>query len=117
MTKEIITTDNNQKMSVYCKTCVCKSCEQLKRLEQENKELKERKDKYYQQTLDDEILINELSLEVDLRKKESDFYLEKLSNYRSALEEIRKIVTGNYEVLEPQTKKDIETKINECLGG
>lgn len=63
---------------------------QLKRLEQENKELKEKKDKYYQQALDDEILMNELSLEVDLRKKESGFYLEKLSKYRSALEEIKK---------------------------
>lgn len=62
---------------------------QLKRLEQE-------KDKYYQQTLDDEILMNELSLEVDLRKKESDFYLEKLSKYRCALEEINKITEPRF---------------------
>jgi len=66
-----------------------KYLQEIDELKQENKELKEKKDKYYQQTLDDEILMNELSLEVDLRKKESDFYLEKLSKYRSALEKIR----------------------------
>lgn len=72
---------------------------QLSSLEQENKELKEKKDKYYQQTLDDEILMNELSLEVDLRKKESDFYLEKLSKYRSALEEIKNIIINDNSVI------------------
>lgn len=82
----------------------------LERLEQENKELKEKKDKYYQQTLDDEILMNELSLEVDLRKKESDFYLEKLSKYRSALEEIREIV--NEPCIEDE---DCETCDSNCM--
>lgn len=40
MTEEIKTCNNNQKMSVYCKTCVCKSCEQVAWLEQENEQLK-----------------------------------------------------------------------------
>jgi hypothetical protein len=40
MTDNIINSKNSQKMSVYCKTCVCKSCEQVAWLEQENAELK-----------------------------------------------------------------------------
>lgn len=32
---KIQNTKNNEKMSEYCKTCICKSCEQLKTLEQE----------------------------------------------------------------------------------
>ena len=40
----------------------------------------------------------------------------KLKKYKQALEEIREIVTGNYDVLEPQAKKDIENKINEVIG-
>ena len=38
--------------------------EQINKLEKENAELKAQKDKYYQQTLDDEIQINELYQEI-----------------------------------------------------
>lgn len=64
---------------------------QLKRLEQENEELKK-------------------------EVKQIRTYEElKLNKYHFALEEIREIVTGNYDVLEPQAKKDIEKIINEVL--
>ena len=60
--------------------------------EQENKELKE------------------------LNKKICEDWEKEIKVYWNALEEIREIVTGNYEVLEPKAKKDIENKINECIG-
>ena len=40
MTDNIINSTNSQKISVYCKTCICKSCEQVAWLEPENIELK-----------------------------------------------------------------------------
>lgn len=73
----------------------------IKRLEQENK--------------------RQFKRIVELKKSEDEFYCEaELANktaykYKSALEEIREIVTGNYELLDPQAKKDIENKINEVL--
>ena len=48
-------------------------------------------------------------------KKENEVLWGMVKDYKTALEEIREIVTGNYEVLEPQAKKDIETKINDVL--
>ena len=64
----------NDKVKEYCHFCVCKSCEDVQRLQAENAKLnaiidgyqprlqalKDAKDKYYQQTLDDEITLNEL---------------------------------------------------------
>ena len=60
-------------------------------LKAENDRLKARKDKYYQQTLDDEIQINELL---------------------HTLQEIKAIVCGNYEIIDPQGRKDILKLIN-----
>ena len=60
-------------------------------LKAENERLKARKDKYYQQTLDDEIQINELL---------------------HTLQEIKTIVCGNYEIIDPQGRKDILKLIN-----
>ena len=60
-------------------------------LKAENDRLKARKDKYYQQTLDDEIQINELL---------------------HTLQEIKTIVCGNYEIIDPQGRKDILKLIN-----
>jgi len=114
MTEKIINSDGSRNWQANI------LLDNVKRLEQENKELKEEKDKYYQQTLDDEILMNELSLEVDLRKKESDFYLEKLSSYRSALEEIRKLTVIGVNASQcncglKALADDILNKINEVL--
>ena len=101
MTEEIMTTDNNQKMSAYCKTCICKSCEQVVRLEQENKELKNR-------NVELQITLNEF---------------DRFNNYRSALEEILEIVrtdckgcTAECDCDEDCTRYMITNKINECLG-
>lgn len=54
--------DKDKECDVWGIPCEMKDCyfKELKRLEQENERLKEEKDKYYQQTLDDEIQINEL---------------------------------------------------------
>ena len=62
------------------------------RLQKENEELKKKKDEYYLRTLD---------------------YETKISYLIQALEEIREIISGNYEILDPQAKQDIEKLIDE----
>lgn len=57
---EIQNTKNNEKMAEYCKTCVCKSCEQVAELKAENNRLKEeikevKKYQYEQEYLEKEI--------------------------------------------------------------
>lgn len=76
-----------------------------------NEELK--KYQYAQSYLDAEIGTLQDNLKV--KEDEARHYLEEASKYRQALEEIREVVSGNYEILDPQAKKEIESKINEVL--
>ena len=77
----------------WYKDCIYyKQCELLK---QENEELKAR---------------------VKILNRMTGIFSARLAEkYRQALEEIREIVSGNYEILDPQAKKEIQTKINEVL--
>ena len=74
----------------------------IQRLKQENEELK----KYIIALENDNDWLTALFKGATLQKYEA---------YQTALEEIREIVSGCYEVLEPQAKKDIEKLINEVL--
>lgn len=46
MMTKIQNTKNNEKMAEYCKTCICKSCEQIAELKTENEQLKALCDTY-----------------------------------------------------------------------
>lgn len=113
--EEIKTCNNNQKMSVYCKTCVCKSCEQVIWLEQENAELKEELNQHLYGINDNMIHV--------LYGKPIKYWV----NLEKALEEIRGINNQffdmnygfdeqniSYDVKEVAT--EIQDKINEVIG-
>ena len=108
--------------------CPYRSQKKIERLEQ-------LKNKYYQQTLDDEITINDLieeiqELKADVLKWQKAFsrqyqinenkgYSKAEENYRSALEEINLILDElkqQYDYMEDYSKiKEIQDKINEVL--
>lgn len=78
----------------------------IKRLEQENEKLKEK----YSHVLE-LAKTNADSNEYCLQELE-----KKYEQLRSALEEIREIVSGNYETLDPQAKQEIQNIITEAIG-
>ena len=80
----------------------------LKRLEQENKELKEEN--------------SLLSYNLHIKEEEAEHYLKEVSRHRSALEEIREIIkadckrcTAECDCDDDCTRYKIKTKINEVL--
>lgn len=86
-----------------------------KRLEQENERMRYKIQEVVQ--ANDRIIAE--CAEIMKPKCETSIMSELMkenNKFRKALEEIREIVIGNYEVLEPQAKKDIEKLINEVLG-
>lgn len=104
MTDDTINPTNSQKMSVYCKTCVCKSCEQVACLEQKNAELKAENER--------------LKAEINkLGKKHEDYcntmywqMEEQMDKYRQTLQEIKAIAekTGCRAITDLITKAEEE---------
>lgn len=86
--KEIINSTNSQKISAYCKTCVCKSCEQVAWLEPENIELKAENER-----LKEEIKNNKSAYQVELGvyNMECGNLLKENEQYYQTLQEIKKI--------------------------
>ena len=90
----------------------------------ERDKFKEEKNKYYQQTLDDEIVINELVQENEELKNKVEQILkpvylpnieeETINKYKQALEEIRKLIKG-HKVADETRLKSIIAKIDEVL--
>ena len=100
---------------LLCDTNKCsnyKDCyyKQLKRLEQENKELKEQKDILLRQ-----LVIND-GEDITVQISQSQF--EQYNKYRSALEEIIQIFLHQVAWVGQLTnfEEEIYNKINECLG-
>ena len=73
---------------------------QLARKTQECEELKERLER----------------IEEDLKYQCVDCMNVKSDRYRKALEEIEKIVSGNYEILDPLAKQQISSIVNKAKG-
>lgn len=69
--------------------------EEVQRLREENKELRERVE--------------------ELEPMTGIFSARLAEKYKKALKEIRDIVTGSYELLDPQAKKEIEGIVNKVL--
>ena len=86
------------------------SVEQINKLEQENAELKADKDKYYQQTLDDEIQINELYQEIERLKADNDHiqnnFIQQLKYEKQALDDAIKYKTCLQEIDEIISRTD-----------
>ena len=90
----------------------------------ERDKFKEEKNKYYQQTLDDEIVINELVQENEELKNKVEQILkpvylpnieeETINKYKQALEEIRKLIKG-HKVADETRLKSIIAEIDEVL--
>lgn len=141
MTEEIKTCVNNQKMSVYCKTYVCKGCKQINYLEQEVKlwkrecwEAKAKSEWIYDLTRKKIDCLEQENKELKEKFKQVfnidnqecwniAFLNDEKYKYRSALEEIRKITEEDRNCMNSEIaccqlcdKLDlIKDKINEVL--
>lgn len=112
------------------------SINDINKLEQENAELKAEKNKYYQQTLDDEIQINELYQEIERLKEEVEtrdnlsetFRKEALSwaniandyqkdktKLEQTLQEIKTIAKGVRGYLEVPAPRDVRFEMDRIL--
>lgn len=120
--KCVILQDDVCEITPYCEGYDC-YYKQLKRLEQENKDLKIYIESNKQQVEEVETLVMDndrlLNENKKLKERQINWYNHEATKYKQALEEIRKLVKGykNSEGMIRQTTTEylIQNKINEVL--